>query len=745
VTSVGARIENYRVVRELGQGGMGRILLCFDEKLKREVILKSLKTGQMDDLARARFLREARAMSQLDHTNICRIFGYVESDLNDFLVLEYIKGKNLRKFIGHRTTFRTKVRLAEEIARALVAAHKAGIVHRDLKLDNVMVDSGGEVKVLDFGLALLGDEPDMPGSDLDVRVMPPVGSVWDEADRDSSAGQTLRGSITGTVAAMSPEQARGQRGTACSDMYSFGLLLQELFTGDPVYDLGLSNPKILIEAAEGRTAPVQGVDPQVTQLIEDLKSFTPQARPTAIKALKRLTLIRNRVRKRVWRMIALITLLLVSLGSLKYTADLRRLKRESDLARKEAEQVSSFLIEIFEVSNPGESRGRTVTARELLDRAQTRIDSSFADETLIQANLMQTIGEVFEKLGLYADAERNLEKALEIHLKQMGDDDPRVVKSINRLGWVKFRQGQFEESESLYRWALEIQDESGVSPLDMAETLHNLSVVNWQQGRNGEAEPYALQALDIRQSVLGPTHPDIANSLNNLAIVYRRMGRLNEALDFSLRSLEMRERSLGLDHPDIAISLNSLGVIHRNLGQFDDAKRYFQRALDLWENSLGPDHNTVASSLNNLGYVHWWLGDYQQAGRLLERALEIRERTLDPGHLKNGFPLNALGLVRWKQGHLEEAHDLLTRALEIFETHLEPRDPLIAAPLSGLGGVYRDLGRFEDAERCFVNALAIRGSLPDDHPDLVHTKQEYAILLRALGRDEEAQRLETRR
>ncbi len=340
MTLVGTTVGRIRITDTLGEGGMGEVYVGYDETLKREVALKAIRDERrLDAETKARFLREARILSQLDHPGICRIHEFIEGDDDtDFLVLELISGKNLKDALKDELDPWHKLVIAEKVADALAAAHAKGVAHRDLKPENVMLTTEGEVKVLDFGLALNVDEQltsmasadGAPGGDEDsprasapssgtgeidweAPTRPPAAvrerrdkrrvsstivapTVVDpgtpvpgaaSTDRPPSATsghyfETQLGTIMGTVAYMSPEQARGERPTAAGDMYSLGLLLQELFTGRPPYEPSLPLAMLLLRASEGETVPVTGVDPDLATLINRLKSLSPEARPSAI-------------------------------------------------------------------------------------------------------------------------------------------------------------------------------------------------------------------------------------------------------------------------------------------------------------------------------------------------------------------------------------------------------------------------------------------------------------------------------
>ena len=237
---VGSRIGHLRVVGFVGAGGMGSVYLGFDEKLQRRVALKGIRGAHLDPDCKARFLREARVLSQLKHPNICEIYDYLETPERDFLVLELVEGRTLGQMILEGPDAATKMRVAEQLVDVLVAAHARGIVHRDLKPSNVMVTAKGDVKVLDFGLARtlpetvrtvsLGERPtvapplEAPAGDAEATKPAPVEAIL-EGELESDA-VTRIGSLMGTIGYMSPEQARGRPATTASDIFSMGLVLQ---------------------------------------------------------------------------------------------------------------------------------------------------------------------------------------------------------------------------------------------------------------------------------------------------------------------------------------------------------------------------------------------------------------------------------------------------------------------------------------------------------------------------------------
>ena len=220
---IGQTISHYQVLEKLGEGGMGVVYRALDLRLNRSVAIKVLPHDAMADVDRARrFMQEARAASALNHPHIITVHEVDAAGGTDFIVMEYVTGSTLEHLIGRRLlSLKDALKYAVQIADALAAAHRAGIVHRDLKPGNVMITERGDAKVLDFGLAKLAGRADEDAQAATTYM--------------DGAARTEAGTILGTAAYMSPEQAEGKRVDARSDIFSFGSLLYEMVTGQRAF------------------------------------------------------------------------------------------------------------------------------------------------------------------------------------------------------------------------------------------------------------------------------------------------------------------------------------------------------------------------------------------------------------------------------------------------------------------------------------------------------------------------------
>lgn len=503
---LGTHIGRIRLIDFIGSGGVGEVYVGFDETLERLVAVKAIRSElRLHPETRSRFLREARMLSQLEHPNICRIYDLVEGEDNDYLVLELIDGANLREALAEGLDYAEKLRIIEQTVQALKLVHAHGVIHRDLKPENIMITTAGEVKVLDFGLAHTAhEEPDELTETVNGD---PLATDQPESQHNSDSDiHTKYGSIIGTVGYMSPEQALGEPATAASDMYSLGLVMQEIFTGQRPFDEKLNPRTFLRMAALGRTRPVSGLRPELTGLIERLKSVAPGTRPSSVDTVERVHWIRNAPRRRrQHRLLAAMWLLLVLFGCVM-ALQAYRITQEKERATREAEsalQVSHFLVEIFEISDPSADRGNTVTARELLDQGAAKV-SRFDDQPLTQARLMDAIGTVYLQLGLCDKAAPLINRAYELRRRHHRSGHTELASSLHSLGNLCTQQGQLDQAETYLEQALAMQEQlSETGPAELAATLGSLAILSRARGDYEQAQRYQERADILNQADSG--------------------------------------------------------------------------------------------------------------------------------------------------------------------------------------------------------------------------------------------------
>lgn len=622
--------DRYRVEEKIGEGGMGEVLAAYDETLQRRVVLKFIREDrQGGELALRRFRREAQILSQLDHDSICRIYDLVEEDGADYLVLEHIEGRTLHEVMGDELGRDEKLAIAAGILDALVVAHAAGIVHRDLKPGNVMITAAGDVKVLDFGLAHLttGDESE----ELDVpepgegAPAAPFESEWGSESAERTLGmRTEYGTISGTLLYMSPEQAAGDDVGPAGDVYSLGLLFQDLFTGEPPHPQDLEQMELWERASLGRSLPIEGLDADLTNWLESMKAFSPTMRPTARAAAERLAWIRGKGRRRLVRAGVAAAVLAVIGGVTKYTLDLKHQRGVAESERNAAQHER-------EVAR--EERSAAILARQ---RAEKLIEFMIVD-------LHEKLEKEGGKLDLLDDS---YAEALDYFVAVDEDDLTKNelmarCELLGRIAETRSAQGRFEE-------ALAFSRES----VAQAEALH----------RRDPDDPEAILNL--------------SNSVFYLGLTYYLFQRYDEAVEQYELYRELSERLLAHDPEkrawqiEVAYAWLNLGVVHADLRETETALVEMNKSLEVWDRML-EQAPADAELLAEKAEVQSWIAETLVDARRSDEAMPVLEEELatrEKIYEANGR--NVHDKLRLAVCHFNFGSALLTGDPDTCERHL---------------------------------------------------------------------------
>jgi tetratricopeptide (TPR) repeat protein len=662
---IGTTIGNIRIEGRLGQGGMGEVFLGFDPRLERRVAVKTLRPEQrLSPQVKARLLREARLLSKLGHPSICQVYDLIETPEADFLVLEYVEGVTLRKLAADgRLGFDEKLRLAEKIAEALAVAHREKIVHRDLKADNVMVTPAGEVKVLDFGIARSLGEPDPPP----IRLPPPLpepggtASLWTavepmfaRAGAGATEDLTRQGMVVGTLHAMSPEQAMAGEVTEASDLYSFGILLHELFTGETAY-AGREEAAIFWQVLRAETRPVEGLDPDLTRLIQDLESLDPRRRPTAEEAAERLRWVRDRpqrLRRRRLRLAATVgafVILLVVLAVVSWLAvEAERARREAEHRRQQAEDLIGFML--------GDLRTRleAVNRLDVLDAAGNRAlayfnqvpeDQLTTEELALRVLAISQIAQVRRSQGNLPAALQALRRAEALANGLIARDPTGTSSNLvwaqteDLMGQVLLEQGDIEAALQKWRSSLDLaRRQLALHPGDpvwtnnVALAHHNVGTLLEFKGDLDGALCSYRQSLDLQRqlSAAGPDTPErlgqIAATLAFVSNCLERKGDLAGALVERRNYLAIQERASALapgdpiHKYDVAVARGFVAGLLALRGDLAGARPLYQSGLALMADLAGHDPDN-ADLQRWIGAFHGALGTLELAESRPARAL----------------------------------------------------------------------------------------------------------------------------
>lgn len=742
---VGERIGAYLLEEVIGRGGMGDVYRAsrVDGAFQKKVAIKVVRSPQVDGAFAAQFRKERQLLASLSHPAIPAILDAGQlDDGRPYFICEFVEGLPIYEYweqadLGEADA----LSIIQRIGEAVQHAHNNLILHLDIKPDNVLVREDGTPCLLDFGIAqILGDE-----------------------------GVAHRAF---TIGYASPEQIRGERLTAASDVYSLGALLEFLLTGkSPVRDPGAGSTAPL-QPEEGRnetgsddSEPAKNLSADLRLILSKATQETVADRYQTVESLLRdIVNYRSHVpvsaRKptfgyRLQKLVRRNWLPLAAAGSAVVVvvllgfreAELRSVAEESSLAAaveaKSARQVSDFLVELFEVSDPSEAPSDMVSAQELLANGASRIANELSDQPLLQTRLMHTMGRVYMQMGLLDESEALLKDALSIREAVPTSEDAEFGGLLNSLGVVYSKLGKLADADAALTRSLQIREGLyGSQHPEIAQSLTYLGVVRTLEYDFEAAEANLLSAIAMYESFLGPDDFALSEPVGNLATLYFRSHRLAESIELGKRSIAIVEAHKGPNSADVAMRLDNLGNILQVAGRNSEALPLLVRALEIRQATLGSKHPLVANNLDNLGNVYMATGDYEEAESLKLRALFIREEVLDPMHPHMATSLGNMGALYTNMGRPNEAEEYLQKSMAIRIEIYEPDHPRIAVTKLNLGNVYVDLNQIQKAEQETLDALdIISRRLSDDHPYRMHGDWQLAKIYARSDRPMAAQEL----
>jgi serine/threonine protein kinase/tetratricopeptide (TPR) repeat protein len=763
---VSRTLGDFRILREVGRGGMGVVYEAEQLSLRRRVALKVLPyAGMLDPRQLLRFQNEAQAAACLHHTNIVPVhFVGCERGVH-FYAMQLIDGQTLAALIRQlrqpdaarepappasegttayqpppgdlatptelvaaqvtlstggpgrgREYFRKVAGLGVQAAEALDHAHQAGIVHRDIKPANLMLDVRGNLWVTDFGLAQL---------------------------QQGEANLTLTGELVGTLRYMSPEQALAKRVVIDhrSDIYSLGATLYELLTLRPAFD-GKDRQQLLRQIAFEEPPRLRRLDRSIPAELETIVLKAMEKNP----ADRYTTALELADDLRRWLSDQPIQARRPSLP-----------QRARKWLRRHPAVVRSVMLMVLLAA------GASATGAWLLwqEKEQTRREKDRADQARDSAEkrLAQIekgndiLGSVFRELN--PNAEEQGEPELRVQLGERLEQaarllegeavgDPLIVARLQDvLGRSLHALGQYDKAFPLLEKARQTREaELGPDHPDTLLSKNNLAVLFLDSGKYKLAEALFQEVLHAQMARLGADHPDTLNSKSNLASLYQFQGKFERAEALYKEALQARTARLGADHSDTLASKANLASLYQFQGKYERAEALYKEVLQARTAKLGPNHPHTLQSKNNLAALFSDQGKYDRAEALHMEVLQARTARLGPNHPHTLNSKNNLALVYYHQGKEERAEALFREVVQAWTAKRGADHPKSLLSKYNLARVYQVQNKYDQAEMLFQEVLqAQTASQEANHPDTLNSKHSLAVLYQARGKYDRAEAL----
>ncbi len=760
----GFLVGPYRLVRQLGHGGMGVVWLATrsDGTLKRDVAIKFPHFYLHNQSLIDRFARERDILARLTDARIARLYDAgVTAQGQPYLVLEYIEGEAITAYCDRLCLdVRSRSKLFLEVLRAVQYAHANLIVHRDLKPSNILVTGNGEIRLLDFGIAKLLEEGEAQ-----------------ETEITRFGGRAL------TPDFASPEQLAGGLITTATDVYSLGILFYELLTGDRPYKLRRDLPGGMAESlattdparpsctakdeskAAARAATVRKLGAELRGDLDTivLKAIQkePQARYATADAfaqdieryltgqpvLAQPETVWYRARKFVSRnKLAVGAAAAIAIALAAGAGIALWQKRRADVEAATARAVSDFLRKDVLAqagsdaqAGPGRRPDPDIKVRTALDRAASRIAGKFDAQPAVEAAIHETMGTAYLSLGLFGDAHKQLERALELRRRALGADHRDTVSNMVDLAEILRTEGKYAQAEELFTSALNtnlrLNRERDPATLGARNGLALLAVNPHADYRRAE-ELYS-QNLKMQRSVLGDTDFQSLATMNNLAALLDREGKFSQAEVLYRQVLEVKKRVLGEEHPSTLTSLSGLSVLYRNEGRYPEAEALGKSLVEIRRRVSGDRHRDTLMSTAGLGLVYLAEGKYDEAEAIFNSVLESERQTLGEHSPETLTTMLSLAELYYRRDQLDRAASVAGEVLKLA-TAAGPNATMVRGGQVTLGQIKLRQHLYSQAEPLLRHAVDSYRASKAETWGRYAAECELGASLAGLGRDAEA-------
>jgi tetratricopeptide (TPR) repeat protein/predicted Ser/Thr protein kinase len=772
-------VGRYKIVRLIGEGGMGAVFEAEQDQPRRTVALKVIKPGMASPPLLKRFEQEAQALGRLQHPGIAQIYEAGTADTGygpqPYFAMEFIRGEDLRSFVASRhANTRDRLEIMAKVCEAVHHAHQRGLIHRDLKPGNILVDETGQPKILDFGVA---------------RV----------TDRDSQAtSQTDVGQLIGTLAYMSPEQVLADplELDIRSDVYALGVILYELLAERLPYNLSNKLHEALLAIREEDPARLSSINrgyrgdietivaksleknktrrySSASELAADIRRYLSNdpivARPPTVTYQLQKFAIRHKAL--VAGLASVFTVLVAGIIASTWQAAramraehaamvqrdramqaeaathkemdramaAERLaagaemqarkerdiamaqKQRADMESATAKAISDFLQRgLFEQASGAQPGGNSnVTIRAALDRAAAQIQHKYDKQPLVEAGVREYIAKAYRTLGAYPGSQQQLERALDLRRPAQGEEHPDTLQTMSTLGAVFLVQNKLAEAEPLLTKVREIRVRTlGMDNADSVESAILLAALYQAQGKLDQAVAALKAAVDVDRRIRGAQDKETLSTMMRLVQVYAGQRRFEDALELTNRVEDLARRAYGDRDEMVRAAQTAAGALQLALGAKGGRQATPADLAKLGAQMSGLSLESAKSlpEMMQLVLAHanalLLQGRFGEAQSDLLKAMDIARQS--GAESTYAVALMSMLVPAYAQDRkYAEAESYMAKILAVERPNGEDQTAVLTA-LRGLANIYRMAGMYAKAEPHLDSLVALARRNPGE-------------------------------